>query len=116
MVPFLASLWSLPLICIRVRPRHLWRGPMLPLLGHSGLIASGKELGNGDENCFRQFRRFGKEIGLTVPLTRWRTTICSSPVLVAFAGRGLGTPGERVRLTDFYARVFAQYGIALCYR
>jgi len=55
MVPLLAGLWRLPLICIRVRPRHLGRGSMLPLLGHNGLLASGKELGNGDENCFRHF-------------------------------------------------------------
>lgn len=91
----------------------LFRALRSPRLGSNGYPASSKDLGNGDDNCFRHFRKFGKEIGLIIPRTGGGQRFVLSPSLLRFLVAALLAPGERVRLTVFYARVFAHYGIAL---
>lgn len=91
----------------------LYRALRSSRLGNDGLIASSKDLGNGDDNCYRHFRKFGKEIGLIIPRTGGGQRFVLSPQLLRFLVSALVVPGERVRLTVFYARVFAHYGIAL---
>lgn len=87
----------------------LYRSIRSPHLG----IFSSDDLKNGDDNCFRLFRKFAKEIGLVIPLTGRGQRFVLPPHLLRFLVAALLAPGERVRLTEFYARVFAHYGIAL---
>lgn len=91
----------------------LYRALRSSRLGKDGVIASSKDLGNGDDNCFRHFRKFGKEIGLVMPRTGRGQRFVLPPSLLRFLVAALVAPGERVRLTDFYERVFAHYGIAI---
>lgn len=91
----------------------LYRALRSSRLSNDGLIATSKDLGNGDDNCFRHFRKFGKDIGLIIPRTGGGQRFVLSPHLLRFLVAALVAPGERVRLTVFYARVFAHYGIAL---
>lgn len=91
----------------------LYRALRSPRLGYNGAIASHKDLGNGDNNCFQHFRKFGKSIGLVIPRTGGGQRFVLPPSLLRFLVAALVAPGERVRLSDFYARVFAHYGIAL---
>lgn len=91
----------------------LYRALRSPRLGQNGSIASPRDLKNGDDNCFRHFRKFAKEIGLVIPRTgRGQRFVLPLPLL-RFLVAALIAPGERVRLTKFYSRVFAHYGIAL---
>lgn len=66
-----------------------------------------------DKHGFQIFRKIGKEIGLIIPRTGGGQRFVLSPQLLRFLVAALVAPGERVRLTVFYARVFAHYGIAL---
>ena len=91
----------------------LYRVLRSPHLGQNGFIASDKDLKNGDDNCFRHFRKFAKELGLVIPRTGRGQRFVLPPHLLRFLVAALLSPGERVRLTEFYARVFAHYGIAL---
>ncbi len=91
----------------------LYRALRSPRLGHNGSIASSKDLRNGDNNCFQHFRKFAKAIGLVIPRTGGGQRFVLPPSLLRFLVSALVAPGERVRLSDFYARVFAHYGIAL---
>jgi hypothetical protein len=91
----------------------LYRALRSPRLGHNGSIASHKDLRNGDNNCFQHFRKFGKSIGLVIPRTGGGQRFVLPPSLLRFLVAALIAPGERVRLSEFYARVFAHYGIAL---
>ena len=91
----------------------LYRALRSARLGKDGVIASSKDLSNGDDNCFRHFRKFGKEIGLVIPRTGRGQRFSLPPSLLRFLVAALVAPGERVRLTAFYERVFAHYGIAL---
>lgn len=87
----------------------LFRAIRSPHLG----IVSAEDLKNGDDNCFRLFRKFAKELGLVIPLTGRGQRFVLPPHLLRFLVAALLAPGERVRLTEFYARTFAHYGIAL---
>ena len=71
------------------------------------------DLENGDNNTFKLFRKFSKEIGLVIPAkgTGQRFTLPQN--LLRFLIAALLQPGERIRLNHFYERVFAHYGIAL---
>ena len=91
----------------------LYRALRSSRLGIDGVIASSKDLGNGDDNCFRHFRKFGKEIGLVIPRTGKGQRFVLTPSLLRFLVAALVAPGERIRLTAFYERVFAHYGLAL---
>ena len=91
----------------------LYRALRSSRLGNNGFIATSRDLDNGDDNCFRHFRKFGKEIGLIVPRKGPGSRFVLPPHILRFMVAALVAPGERVRLTVFYARVFAHYGIAL---
>lgn len=66
-----------------------------------------------DKNGFHIFRKITKEIGLVVPRKGGGQRFVLSPELLRFLVAALVRPGERVRLTDFYQRAFAHYGLAL---
>lgn len=87
----------------------LFRSIRSPCLG----IISTENLKNGDDNCFRLFRKFAKEIGLVIPNNGRGQRFVLPPHILRFLVAALLAPGERVRLTEFYSRVFAHYGIAL---
>ncbi|MTW19881.1 hypothetical protein [Allochromatium palmeri] len=74
--------------------------------------------GNGkfreaDEHGFKIFRKIAKEIGIVVPPKGQGQRFSLNPGLMRFLVAALVQPGEHIRLTDFYHRVFAHYGIAL---
>lgn len=71
------------------------------------------DLKNGDDNCFRHFRKFAKDIGLVVPRTGKGQRFVLPPHLLRFLVAAVLRPGERIRLNRFFERVFAHYGIAL---
>ncbi len=66
-----------------------------------------------DKNGFQIFRKIAKEIGLVIPNTGRGQRFVLPPHILRFLVAALLSPGERVRLTEFYSRVFAHYGIAL---
>jgi hypothetical protein len=66
-----------------------------------------------DKHGFQIFRKIAKEIGLVIPRTGRGQRFVLTPALLRFFVASLLAPQERVRLTEFYARVFAHYGIAL---
>lgn len=66
-----------------------------------------------DKHGFLIFRKIAKELSLVIPRTSRGLRFVLPPPLLRFLVAALVAPGERVRLTDFYARVFAHYGIAL---
>jgi hypothetical protein len=74
---------------------------------------SDKDLKNGDDNGFRHFRKFAKEIGLVIPKTGGGQRFTLHQGLLRFLVAALIKPGERIRLNHFYQRVFSHYGIAL---
>lgn len=75
-----------------------------------GQIGSIKE---ADKNGFQIFRKIAKEIGLVIPIKGGGERFVLPPELLRFLVAALVRPGEHVRLTEFYSRVFAHYGIAL---
>ncbi len=78
--------------------------------------SSGDEASNfneADKHGFQIFRKIAKELGLVVPRTGSGQRFVLPPQLLRFLVAALVEPGERVRLTEFYSRVFAHYGIAL---
>jgi hypothetical protein len=66
-----------------------------------------------DKHGFQIFRKISKELGLVIPRTGRGQRFVLPPQLLRFLVAALIEPGERVRLTEFYRRVFAHYGIAL---
>lgn len=66
-----------------------------------------------DDHGFKIFRKIGKEIGLVIPKTGQGQRFVLSPALLRVLVAAVIKPGERVRLTEFYRRVFAHYGIAI---
>jgi hypothetical protein len=70
-------------------------------------------LDKGDENVVRLFRKIGKQVGLIVPRkgAGMRMTLPSHMVRLLVAA--LIPPGNRLRLDNFYARIFAHYGLAI---
>ena len=91
----------------------LFRSIRSPILRSADTSFSEKDFQNGDDNTFRHFRKFGKEIGLIVPRHGRGQRFALPPELLRFFVAALVRPGEHVRLTEFYSRVFAHYGIAL---
>ena len=77
---------------------------------------SSEKLTEADKHGFQIFRKIAKELGLLVPRTGKGQRFVLPPQLLRFLVAALVEPGERVRLTEFYARVFAHYGIALGYK
>lgn len=73
-----------------------------------------QNLNEADKHGFQIFRKIGKELGLIIPRTgRGGQRFVLPPPLLRFLVAALLRPEERVRLTNFYERVFAHYGIAL---
>ncbi|GEK14723.1 hypothetical protein [Aliivibrio fischeri] len=66
-----------------------------------------------DDHGFKIFRKIGKEIGLVIPKTGQSQRFVLSPTLLRVLVAAVIKPGERVRLTEFYRRVFSHYGIAI---
>lgn len=66
-----------------------------------------------DKHVFKLFRKLGKEIGLIIPRTgkHFRFVLPNSIIRLLVAS--LIKPGERIRLSEFYRRIFAHYGIAI---
>lgn len=69
-----------------------------------------------DGNVFKLFRKLGKEIGLIIPPTGKNQRLVLPPHLIRFLVYSLIEPGERIRLVEFYRRIFAHYGIAIASR
>jgi len=70
-------------------------------------------LNEADKHGFQIFRKITKELGLVIPHTGRGQRFVLPPQLLRFLVAALVKPGERIRLTEFYTRVFAHYGIAL---
>ena len=66
-----------------------------------------------DKNGFQIFRKMTKELGLVVPPKGRGQRFVLTPGLLRFLVAALVPPGKRVRLTEFYQRAFAHYGLAL---
>lgn len=66
-----------------------------------------------DKNGFEIFRKIAKEIGLVIPRKGSGQRFVLTPELLRFLVAALIPPGTRIRLTDFYQRAFAHYGLAL---
>ena len=66
-----------------------------------------------DKHGFQIFRKIAKEISLVIPRQGSGQRFTLHQGLLRFLVAALVRPGERVRLTHFYQRVFAHYGIAL---
>lgn len=91
----------------------LYRALRSPLLYSDGNSQNPRDLKNGDDNCFRHFRKLTKETGLVVPRKGGGQRFVLTPELLRFLVAALVRPGERIRLTEFYRRAFAHYGLAL---
>jgi hypothetical protein len=66
-----------------------------------------------DKNGFEIFRKIAKEIGLVIPQKGAGQRFIITPELLRFLVAALIPPGKRIRLTEFYNRAFAHYGLAL---
>jgi hypothetical protein len=91
----------------------LFRSIRSPVLCKSGEKQKEKDLKNGDANTFHLFRKFSKEIGLVIPIKGVGQRFTLNQGLLRFFVAVLVSPGNPIRLTEFYQRVFAHYGIAL---
>lgn len=67
----------------------------------------------GDDHVYKLFRKLGKDIGLLAPPTGKNIRFVLPNSLIRLLVASLIRPGERVRLTEFYRRIFAHYGIAI---
>jgi hypothetical protein len=91
----------------------LFRALRSPLLYHEGVPPKESDLTHGDDNCYRLFRKFGKEVGIVIPRHGRGQRFVLNTSLTRLLVAALLKPGERIRLSDFYLRVFSHYGIAL---
>lgn len=91
----------------------LFRALRNPILKSDDQDFSDTELSNGDDNCFRHFNKFSKELGLVIPRTGASPRFTLNQALLRFLVAALIAPGERIRLNHFYQRIFAHYGIAI---
>lgn len=66
-----------------------------------------------DKNGFEIFRKIAKEIGFVIPRKGTGQRFVVTPELLRFLVAALIPPGKRIRLTEFYNRAFAHYGLAL---
>jgi len=91
----------------------IYRAVRSPLLRSRTLSRAKNALQNADDNGFKHFRKFGKQLGFIVPIKGPGQRFVLHPGLLRFLVAALVKPGEYLRLTEFYKRVFAHYGIAL---
>lgn len=66
-----------------------------------------------DDHGFKIFRKIAKEIGLVIPKSGQGQRFVMTPLIMRVLVASTVQPAERVRLTTFYERVFAHFGIAL---
>lgn len=90
-------------------------GLLYRVLRRTDLAPNGQlgSVNQADKNGFQIFKKIAKEIDLVIPLKGAGERFVLSPGLLRFFVASLVTPGAPVRLTDFYNRVFAHYGIAI---
>jgi hypothetical protein len=74
---------------------------------------SSSNLKEADKHGFQIFRKIGKELELVIPRNGGGQRFALTPKLLRFLVAALVGPGERVRLSEFYGRIFAHFGIAL---
>lgn len=74
---------------------------------------AGTELTQADDHGFKIFRKIAKEIGLVIPKTGQGQRFVMTPLIMRVLVAATVRPAERIRLTTFYERVFAHFGIAL---
>jgi hypothetical protein len=91
----------------------LYRAIQSPFLYQTNIKVKDKDIQNGHDNCFRHFRKTAKEIGLVMPRKGTGQRFVITPELLRFLVAALVPPGKRIRLTEFYNRAFAHYGLAL---
>ena len=70
-------------------------------------------MNEADKHGFQIFRKIGKDIGLVIPRNGKGQRFTLHQGLLRFLVAALLKPNERVRLPEFYRRVFAHYGLAL---
>jgi hypothetical protein len=83
---------------------------------HTHSIPAEDAIAHADDHVFKLFRKLGKEIGLVVPPSGPSMRLTLPSYLVRFLVAALIKPGTRVRLDEFYRRIFAHYGIAISSR
>lgn len=66
-----------------------------------------------DKHGFQIFRKIAKEVGLVIPKKGTGQRFTLHQGLLRFLVAALLQPGEKIRLTHFYERIFAHYGIAI---
>lgn len=86
----------------------LYRVLRIPQITNANLDPS-----KGDDHVCKLFKKLGKEIGLIVPKTGKYTRFVLPNSIIRLLVASLIKPGERVRLSEFYRRIFAHYGIAI---
>jgi hypothetical protein len=84
-----------------VRHRSLYEGDTAP------------EYKNADDNAYRFFRKMAKDIGFLIPKTGNGQRFAMDQSMVRFLVAALVPRGHRIRLNEFYRRIFAHYGLAL---
>lgn len=70
-------------------------------------------ISEADKHGFQIFRKIAKDIGLVIPRKGKGQRFTLHQGLLRFLVAALLKPNERVRLPEFYRRVFAHYGLAL---
>ncbi len=83
---------------------------------YDGTMPIESEINKADAHCFKLFRKLGKDIGFIVPKTGRGMRLTLPNHLVRFFVAALIRPGKRIRLDEFYRRLFAHYGIAIASR
>ncbi|MCW8884236.1 MAG: hypothetical protein OQK12_03140 [Motiliproteus sp.] len=78
-------------------------------------LSGGKtqKFNEADKHGFQIFRKLSKEIEFVVPRTGRGQRFVLPPNILRLLVAALLKPNERVRLTEFFDRVFAHFGIAL---
>ena len=74
---------------------------------------SDKGFKNADDNGYRHFNKFAKELNLVIPRKGPGARFALDYELLRFLVTALIRPGENIRLDQFYERIFAHYGIAI---
>lgn len=82
------------------------------VLRHKDLTKPNK-YSEADKHGFQIFRKIAKEIGFVIPLKGGNQRFSLNQALLRFFVIALVRPGESIRLSNFYKRIFSHYGIAV---
>lgn len=77
------------------------------------LMKANSEPSKGDDHVYKLFRKLGKEIGLLAPKTGANIRFVLPNSIIRLLVASLIRPGKRIRLSEFYRRIFSHYGIAI---